>query len=196
MPVYAATLLNALSKKPFTKISEMPSVSGLSSSEVKKSILWLENNELVQQQAYKTSLHGRKSIFAVLTPKAFEFIGVKPTSGRGGYEHKLFQHLISQNLKSKGLKTAIEGRTKGSQKAIDVLALSEDGNYLAFEVTSHFENLSSNIIQDFDSRVSKEHIVTRSKSDMEKAIQIVKDDPSLAQYDDRIVFSLISEFFS
>ena len=58
------------------------------------------------------------------------------------------------------------------------------------------KNLALNIHQDISCGASEVHIVTRDKSDMEKAKKIVDKDAELKKYGDRIIFHPISDFFS
>ena len=194
VPAYAASLLYFLSKEPFVKVSDMKRAAGFKSpAEVAKAIGWLEKNGFAKRESYRVSKRGRKAVFAVLTLKASEYLGLKPIAGKGRFEHKLYQHLISTKVKNDGLEAKIEGFVPGSQKPIDVLA--RDEGFVAYEVTLHFENLVLNIAQDFAVGVCKVVVVTRNKSDMGRAVELVEKDPTLNQFRDRIVFSDISEFF-
>ena len=192
MPPAAVSLLYFLSQNPFTKANELNKAPGFTSS----TLNWLEKNGFIQKEYYRTSKIGRKSKFSVLTQKAYTYLGVKGVAGKGNFEHKHNQHMVSQWLSKDGWNVKIEGKIKEANKLIDVLAQSEDGIYVAYEITLHFENLLSNIRQDFDSGASEVHIVTRDKADMKKAIKIVNNDSTLHQYRDRIAFSQILDFFS
>lgn len=196
IPSYAAALLHFLGKNPFTKVSEMTGAPGFSSpADVARALSWLEDNGYVMREAYRVSKRGRKAVFAVLTQKAFSYLGLRPIVGKGSFEHQLYQHIISQALKRDGLDARIEGRTQGSEKLIDVLVGSESGGYVAYEITIHFENLVSNIQKDFEAGVSQVVIVCMDAKGLEKAKTIVDADASINQSRDRIGFSLISDFF-
>ena len=121
---------------------------------------------------------------------------MKPSPGKGGFEHKLWQDLVSKQRKKDGFEPVIEGRVrKGSSKAIDVLVYSETEGYIGYELTIHFENLVSNIIQDFEAGVSQVVVVTRDETELKKAQEIVTADSTLSSQLDKVVFSTISEFF-
>ena len=156
---------------------------------------WLEKNNFVIREAHKVSKRGRKAVFAVLTDMALRYLSIKSIPGKGSYEHKLYQHIICEKLSNDNLEAKIEGRIKGFDKSIDVLGRTEDGNYIAYEVTFHFDNLLSNIHLDFAAGVSKVEIVTRDNPAMEKAAVMVSEDKSLAQYGARVTFCIISDFF-
>ncbi len=193
MPPQATSLLYFLSKEPFTKISAMTNAPGFKSpAEVGKALDWLEKNGFVNREQYRVSRRGIKSVFAVLTPKAYKYLEKKGIPGKGDFEHKLYQFLICRKLDKDGLQAKIEGRVSGFGKSIDVLARSKDGDYLAYEVTLHFENIMSNIRQDLESGVSKVFIVTRDRTGMEQAKKIVEKNPG---YDGNVEFMTIDAFF-
>jgi hypothetical protein len=90
------------------------------------------------------------------------------------------------------LQAKIEGRISGFGKLIDVLAKSKDGQYVAYEVTLHFENIISNIRQDLESGASKVFIVARDRAGMQQAQKIVNANP---EYAENVGFMAIDEFF-
>ena len=199
MPAGAAALLHFLGKHPFTKVSEMTNAPGFSSpAEVNKALTWLEadENDFITREAHRASKRGRKSVFAVLTQKAFEYLGIKGIQGKGAFEHKLHQYLVSENLKKDGLDAKIEGRIKGSGKSIDVLVNSGAEGYVAYEITHNFSNLVSNIEDDFEAGVSRIVIVTKDDAGMTKAENIVGSANNWAQYNNSIIFQKISNFFA
>jgi hypothetical protein len=198
MPPNATSLLYFLGKEPFTRKSEMTNAPGFKSpTDINKALAYLEKNGFIELESHKVSRRGRKSIFAVLSQKAYNYLNIRGIPGKGEFEHKLYQHLIftCEKLKKDGLEAKIEGRIKGFEKSIDVLARSKDGNYIAYEVTLHFENLLSNIHQDIAAGVSKVVIVTRDNPAMKKTIAMVNEDKSLAQNRARVTFCTISDFF-
>jgi len=196
MPSNAAALLHFLGKNPFAKINQMKGAPGFSSpAEVTKALSWLEDNGYVTKESYRVAKKGRKATFAVLSQKAFDYLGLKGTTGKGGFEHKLYQNIICKKLISDGFGAKIEGRVKGSDKLIDILAWSDTEGAIAYEISIHLENLASNIRKNFESRVSKVIIVTTDTNSQRKAREAVNADASLNQYRDRIDFSIISDFF-
>ncbi len=197
-PPAAVSLLHYLSKEPFTKISDMTKAPGFKSpAEVTKALEWLETNGYVGRESHKVSRRGRKAHFAVLTQKAIDQYGFKPVPGKGTFEHKLYQHLISQNLKNAGFEDVkIEGRVGDSQKSIDVLARSSDGAFIGYEVTLSFDNLLDNVRNDLSAGCSRVVIVTRDKSGMAKAKKLIQNDASVAHYQDRIEFRTMADFFN
>ena len=193
IPPNSASLLYFLGKHPFTKKSEMTNAPGFKSpAEVGKALDWLEKNGFIQQESHKVSRRGRKSIFAVLTAKALSYLSAKPIPGKGNFGHKLCQHLICERLKKDGFQAKIEGRMSGFDKSIDVLSWSKDGDYFAWEVTEHFENLEANLVSDLESGVSMVFIVTRDRAGMERAQKIVDASP---EYAEKVCFMTIDEFF-
>jgi len=103
--------------------------------------------------------------------------------------------LINEWIAKNGTKAKIEGRIKGSNKAIDVLAQDKDRGQIAYELTIHFENLLENIHQDLASGANEVVIVTRDKADMDRAIEIVDRAPTLNFYLQQITFCTIADFF-
>lgn len=193
MPPQATSLLYFLSKEPFTKISAMTDAPGFKSpAEVRKALDWLEKNGFINREQHRVSRRGRKSVFAVLSPKTYKYLDKKGIPGKGDFEHKLYQHLIRRKAQKHGSQAKIEGRIMGFDKLVDVLERTKEGNYIAYEVTLHFENLLSNIHQDIACRVSKVIIVTRDSVDMEKAQKIVNANP---EYGENVGFMTIDEFF-
>jgi hypothetical protein len=193
MPPQATSLLYFLSKESFTKISGMTEAPGFKSpAEVRKALDWLEKSGFVRREQYRVSKRGRKSGFAVLTPMAFKYLGRKGIPGKGDFEHKLYQFLIHRKLEKDEMQPKIEGRISGFGKSIDVLARSKDGQYVAYEVTLHFENLLSNFCQDLESGASKVVIVTRDRTGMQQAQKIVNANP---EYGENVGFMTIDEFF-
>jgi DNA-binding MarR family transcriptional regulator len=193
IPPNSASLLYFLSKHPFAKISAMTGASGFKSpAEVSKALEWLEKAGFVRREKHRVSKRGRKSVFAVLTPKAYEYLGKKQIVGKGDFEHKLYQFLICRKLENDGLQAKIEGRISGFGKLIDVLARSKDGQYVAYEVTLHFENIISNIRQDLESGASKVFIVAREREGMQRAQKAVNANP---EFGDHVEFVTIDQFF-
>jgi hypothetical protein len=196
VPPVAAALLYFLGKNPFTKVSDMTAAPGFKSPEdVAKGLSWLETHGFVVREKYRTSKVGRRSVFAVITDKAYAYLGVKGPPGQGDTEHRLYQHLICEKQREEGESAEIEGRIKGNPKGIDVLTYSEEHGYRAFEVTIHFETLLSNIRQDLEAGASEVVIVTRDKKSLERAITIVRGDPSLTVHLERLTFKTIDAFF-
>ena len=198
MPENALALLKYLGKKSFSKKTDMANAPGLSgSSDVDNAFNWLKENDYLTSESYKVAKRGRKAVFGVLTQKAYSQLGITPSDGKGGFEHKLWQHLVSQQLQNDGFKTKIEGRVqKDSPKSIDVLAFSESQGFIGYELTIHFENLASNIRKDIETGVSRVVIVTRDSATMKKAQKIVAADRSLSSYQEKIGFSTMLEFYS
>jgi hypothetical protein len=193
IPPDSASLLYFLGKHPFTKKSQMTNAAGFNSpTAVNNALTFLEKNGFIQLESHRVSRRGRKSIFAVLTAKALSYLSTKPVPGKGNFGHKLHQHLICERRKKDGFQAKIEGRVSGFDKSMDVLSWSKDGDYFAYEVTLHFENLLSNLRSDLESGVSKIFIVTRDRTGMEQAKKIVHANP---EFGDNIEFMTIDEFF-
>jgi hypothetical protein len=193
IPPDSASLLYFLSKEPFTKVSAMTNAPGFKSpAEVRKALDWLEKSGFVKREQHRVSRRGRKSVFGVLTPKAYKYLDKKGIPGKGRFEHKLAQNLICRKLEKDGLQAKIEGRVSGFDKSMDVLSWSKDGDFLAYEVTLHFENLLSNLRSDLESGVSKVFIVTRDRVGMERAQKIVHANP---EFGDNVEFMTIDAFF-
>jgi Helicase HerA, central domain len=197
IPPAALSLLHYLSKEPFTKISDMTNAPGFkSNTEVAKALSWLEKDRLAIREMYKVSKRGRKAHFAVLTQKAYGQFGFKPIPGKGEFEHKLYQHLICQKLKKDGYDAKIEGRIKNSSKSIDVLAETNNAGFIAYEVTLSFDNIIDNIQDDLSAGSSRVVIVARDKSDLRKAENKIKSNPSMTTVPDNLDFCTISDFYS
>jgi hypothetical protein len=193
----AAALLYFLGKEPFTRVSDMTRAPGFRSpAEVNNALSFLEHQGFLNREEYKVSKRGRKSIFAVLTEKAIRYLGIKGIKGKGSYEHKLDQDLISKWHIERGIEATVEGRIKGSTKPIDVLTHSKERGYTAYEVSLHLETVLLNVHRDISAGADEVVIVTRDQADLERAIQIVSEDPSLDQHLEKISFSVIADFFS
>jgi hypothetical protein len=196
IPAQAVSLLFLLSKEPFTKISDMTKAAGFKSPvEVNKAISILEKHQYVRCESYRITKRGRKSVFAVLTEKAFSYPGVERRKGKGSFEHELYQHIVQKRLEAQGVEARTEGRIKGSGKAIDLLAFYKDRGHVALEICLHLENVIHNILEDFSAGANEVVIVTREQKDVEKVVRIVASDPTLPSYLDRITFRTIDEFF-
>lgn len=167
-----------------------------SPADVNNALNWLEENGYINKESYRVSERGRPSIFAVFTSIAYNYLGIKGFSGKGNFEHKLYQNLIYQKLTKDRWTVTIEGRMKDSQKLIDVLANSKDKGYVAYEITFHTDNIKSNIIKDIDSGVSKVVIVVRSKKDIKKVDSILDDIPILLPHRNIITVCTISDFLN
>ena len=195
VPPAATALLFFLGKMPFTKKSDMTNAAGFNSArEVNKALDWLTKNSFIAIKKYRTS-RTKKSSYAVLTDKAYKYLGIKGAPGKGSFEHSLYQSLIEHKLISQGMTVRIEGQMKESNKAIDVLAFSKDTGPVAYEVTLNFHNLLTNIHQDLNAGAKKVVIVTRDKNDLEKAINAVAADVALNKDLEKIDFSIIDDFF-
>jgi hypothetical protein len=198
VPPDATTLLFNLSKAPFTKVSDMTKFSAFASPEsVSKTLTWLSDHGYVERQEHRTSKRGRKSVFAVLTEKAHDFLGEKPPVGKGSFEHRLFQNIIYKLvLNENGVTARIEAPIKkGSPKTCDVLVHSKERGVVAYEVTLHFDNLLDNIHGDLATGADEVVVVTRDQAATDKAIRMVSTDQSLTPRLDRISFATMNDFF-
>lgn len=197
IPPKAVALLFNLSKTPFVKVSEMTTrFSGFNSTqEIVRGLTWLTKHGFIERQEFQLNARGRKSAFAVLTPEAHKFLNSKGPKGKGAsFGHALFQNMIHSFSKKQGEDSRIEGRMKGSRKAIDVLTADSNNRFTAYEITLHFDNMISNIWNDFNAGVDEIVIVTRDKNDQKRAIDIVSHQEELHPYLDRISFRTIQEF--
>ena len=197
IPPSCGTILFYLSKHPFTRVGELSKSSGVNSTtEVTKSLKWLKENGYIEEEQYRTS-RTKKSHYPVLQEKALKLLKMENLPGKGNFEHKLYQQLIIEKISGEGCKADKEKRAKGGSKLIDVLAYpNNEKEFVAYEVTLHFTNLTSNIQKDLGDGASKVVIVTRDKKDLEKTKKMVEEDRSLDQYSGKIFFETIDHFFS
>jgi len=197
MPADAAALLFNISHEVYTTRSQMIKFPGFNSpSQVNKAIAWLQANGFIAEEEYRVTKRGKHSLFAVLTPKAHDFLDTPSNKrGKGSFQHSLYQHLIAKRLEADGLDVAIERRIPGTDKYIDVLVTTQNG-YMAYEVTLSLKNLSENVRKDLAAGASEVIIVTVDSPAQEKAIELVAKDPSLSAVLDRISFRTIDEFFN
>jgi hypothetical protein len=144
----AITLLYTLSASPFTRVSDMTSFPGFSSPQkIGKILSWLKKNGFIERKEYQLSRTGRKAVFAVLTDKARKALNIsgKGSAGKGSFEHSLYQDVIAQFYRARGIDAKIEGRVKG-KKAIDVLVKDPAEGLVAFEVTKTYDILDQPLI--------------------------------------------------
>jgi len=194
IPPDSAALLFFLSKYPFTKTAELTKAPGFGSpAQVNKARAWLVDNGYVAEESYRTS-RTKPALYLVLQDKAKAYLKDDSLSGKGGFEHQLFQHVICEHLQGQGVQAKIEGRMGKSSKAVDVLGGSTKEGQVAYEVTLHFENLLANIHQDLAAGASEVVIVTRNRADLQKAMVLVAQDDSLAPHGEMISFRTIDEF--
>ena len=195
IPPQCAALLFFLGKNPFCKTTELKEAPGFNSpAEVNKTISWLEENQFISRESYKAS-RTKKTVFTVLQPKALEYLGSSGPPGKGGFEHRLYQHLIGKWAEAQGAKAKIEGRMKGSAKAIDVLCDWPEQGFVAYEVTLHFENLTDNVLADLEAGLDNLVIVTRDKASQQKAEDIVTGNMFTNRRMERIHFRTMDHYF-
>jgi len=195
IPAESAALLFYLSNNPFTKYSDIINAPGFKSTrQAKKALNWLVENVFVKMEKYRAS-RTKKSTFAVLQDKAYQYVGMKGLPGKGSFEHSLYQDIILKKLQVDGLNGRIEGKIKGSNKAMDVLVHSEERGHLAYEVTLNFHNLLSNIHQDLEAGANEVIIVTKDKENLDKALTIISEDSGLDPCLERLSFLTIDHFF-
>ena len=193
-PAYTA-LLVYLGQNPFAKTAELKQAPGLTSpAQVNKALAWLEQHGFIKRERYRASAT-KKTAFSVLQPEALDYLGISGPSGKGSFEHRLYQHLICEWSQAQGAKAKIEGRMKGSDKAIDVLCEFPNNRFTAYEVTLHMENLLSNILADFGSGVNELVIVTRDKSAQQKVKDLVSAQLFAPSWHEQISFLCIDAFF-
>ena len=183
-----------LGRSPFTRRSELVEVGKFASAaEAERALEELSTKNLVLLEPYRT--RGTKpAVYLVLTEKAMQFLNDPGPPGHGSYEHKLFQHLVAQWCAEMGMQAAVEGRTRGSTKAIDVLARTADGEQTAYEVTLHFQNLIENITQDLMAGVDEVIIVTRGLKEQQQANELVNQAPELEAHLNKVDYMTISDF--
>ena len=195
IPPASMAILYFLSKEPFTNTKELENAPGFTSGEdVKKAVYWLEKAGYVERKSHKVKKFGNYPIFSILTEKAYAQFDLKRRKGKGSFEHGLYQNLIQKNRKSLGIEVSIEGKIKGSNKLIDVLAKDKERGWVAYEVTIHHENLTQNIHKDLEAGASEIVIVTKDQSGADKAVEIVSKDSTLDPYLEKITFVQISDF--
>lgn len=195
-PSAAKHLLVFLDKNPFVKVSDISKATDQSVAMVQKTLTWLEKNNYIKREAHKVSKKGRKAHFSVLTNKAHTEFGFKPIPGHGSFLHKLYQHLVCKKLNNIGLKARIESRIKGTNKSIDVLCRDEHGQIIAYEITLHHENINENVTKDIAAGASQVVLVCRNPADLNKARNIVWGKLHEMKNQEKVQFSLISEFFN
>lgn len=190
----AAALLFFLGKEPFLKVTQLKDAPGFKSPvEVARALEELEQKNLIIRRGIRTG-PTKPSVYPELLPKAWEHLGMNSPPGKGGFEHKLFQHLVAASLKAQGLKAVIEGRTKSEGKAMDVLASHKDGTSTAYEITLNLGNLLHNIRQDLAQGAARVVVVTPGKTEQQQA----KDELAQAHDSERlegfVEFSVIADF--
>ena len=190
----ATHLAYVLGKNPFTRRSELMEVGRFTSAaEAERALDELVRNKLVSLEPYRT--RGTKpAVYLVLTENALQFLNDPGPPGHGSYEHKLFQHLVAKWCTEAGMQTFIEGHTRGSTKAIDVLARSQGGRQTAYEITRNFGNLIDNITQDLQAGVDEVVVVTRGLKEQQEAINLVTQTTTLGADIEKVSFKTINEF--
>ena len=117
---------------------------------------------------------GKPGEYFELTEKAYKKFGASPPAGKGGFVHKAFCNCIKDYAEANGFNARIEGVMAGTAKAIDVLAWKEGIGMIGYEVTLHFENLISNLVQDLATTLRTVVVVCRNKDDLRKAMAKVR----------------------
>ena len=193
IPALAAGLLHHFGVNPFRSLMEIYDLPDFNQKTVNKAIDWLVNNGYLRQEGYKTG--GRKPAqYFVLLQKALDYLGISSIPGKGGFEHKLYQHLVWQWLKDQGITANLEGRTrKNSQNLIDVLAGTAKQGYVAYEITLTMDNMAENILNDLASGVSEVVVVTKA-GETKKARSLAVKDPMLAMRLENVSFKSICDF--
>ena len=141
LPIHSAALLYHLGRNPFAKVTDLMKANVLSASHLNQALDWLEANGYIKREKYRTA--GTKpATHPVLQDKALERLEMPPLPGKGGFEHKLYQHTILQWAEKQGWKAVVEGRvSQQSTKLIDVAVLNSERKKLAYEVTLNNANL-------------------------------------------------------
>lgn len=195
LSVAATVMLYWLGRNHFAKVSEAK-VNKLFPSEsiATEAIKQLIRSGLVTEEKYRVR-GTRPATYLVLQPQALEFLGLEALPGKGSYEHKLYQNIIFNWAKGKGLNPKIEGKaTKASTKLVNVLVQDERDRHVAYEVTLSNENLIHNLLADFQAGVSEVVVVNSTKTAQRECLDIVSRHPALTQYMERVSFRLIEEF--
>lgn len=197
VPAACAAILFFLGKYPFTNISGLGQVSGFKSpAQINKAVEWLIDNEYVRIEKYRTS-KAKKSNYPVLLEKALAYLNVDNLPGKGSFLHSLYQNLVFEKITKNGYTAKIEGRMKGSNKLIDVLAVPPDRKLVvAFEITLSFSNLRNNIVLDFNAGASEVVIVCRTKEGMSKAKGIIAGAGFPEHINQQIRYETIDAYFS
>ena len=110
------------------------------------------------------------------------------------FEHALFQDLLARHFIKEGLAAEVEGYLPGSNKAVDVLVSAADGQYQAFEVTLHYENLMENIHKDIKEGASEVIIVVRDRAARERVGSILVDQSDFQAFENLVSSRLINQF--
>ena len=113
---------------------------------------------------------GKPGVYFELTEKTYEKYGGNPPVGKGGFAHKMFAGAIKEYVEANGYNTLIEGVIPETGKAIDVLAWKKGEGMIGYEVTLHFENLISNLMQDLATTLKTVVVVCRNKDELSKAM--------------------------
>lgn len=196
MPVQASAMLYHLSRRPFSKETDLAGPNGFGPKKaVDSSLAWLEKHNLITRESYNVS--GTKPTnFVFLTAEASGHLGkdVNAGQGKGGNEHRLYQHLVAEYLKANGWTVKIEGRLSGSTKAIDVMA-TDGERAVAFEITLNFQNLVLNVLHDLRVGFGEVVIVVRNQAEMDKAMAMIVHSGHFSPEDlEKISYRKISQF--
>jgi hypothetical protein len=197
MPAASAALLFFLGRYPFTAISGLSHVSGFKSpAQINKALEWLIENKYIRIEKYRTS-KTKMSMFPVLMERAYEYLNVDNIPGKGSFEHALYQNLVFEKVSKDGYAAKIEGRMKGSNKLIDVIAVSPDRKrIIAFEITLSLSTIKANIIADVNAGVTEVVVVCRTSEDVAKAVVMIAGAGFPEHINQRIRCETIDAYFS
>jgi hypothetical protein len=182
-------IIKHLLQNPFLNYRELIQEMHLTPAKGDMARTWLANSGYVC--IHSIALRGKPGEYFELTEKAYQHFKGKPPAGKGSFEHKAFCHAIKDYVEKNGFDARLEGVMEDTEKAIDVLAWKKGVGMIGYEVTLHFENLISNLVQDLRTTLKTVVVACRNKDELRKAIAIVRESSIPT---DRLEFKTIFEF--
>jgi len=138
-------------------------------------------------------VRGNVEKYMKFTALAEEKIGKQNLgSGKGGFEHVLWQNRFDKYFEEQGFQTKIEEYKNG--KGVDV-GLSRNGDSIALEVEMSSQGAVSNIIKDFEAGWSQIWVACQNRQ-IQKEIQAQWEDKKSLVPGAQVQFYLVSELLA
>lgn len=130
---------------------------------------------LITKHTIKISIgRGGHANFLELTQNGYKIIGITPKNiGIGGFEHRFWQHVISNELRSKPNVKNLSVESKINEKTIDILIALNDERIIAIEIALTSVHEKDNILKDIENGCSQVIVACKDKNVLKQVAEIL-----------------------
>lgn len=193
-------MLEDVLNHPFLGVVERYVALGLSPWVGNKTVKELIEMGLLESRKIGFGKRGNLKRYLVLTNKGHRYLGTDSgerglhgKEGKGGFQHRLIQHMVKEKLDKEGHRAVIEGCLNGKMADL-VYVYGQEEIAVEIELDPGHEHVVDNIRLDLKAGFSRVVVLTREKDKLDSLKARVRKLPRWDSLKDRIDFGLVKDF--